>query len=305
MVRIRAWWNSFKDIAILISFIVNFILIVVLVFVVLLIFQIKAFVSDQLINGLYKSFAGLDQAHIVTTINVSEPHLPVQLNIPLQQDTTVTLTKDVTISGARTAFTLSDGTTLRGTVSIVLPKGSALPVALDLSVPVDSSIPINLKVPVDIALDKTQLHDPFVYLRTVLRPYVRILDNLPNSWSEAAEFGGKVVAGKVTNINVETQFSQNPWPGFCTGLPAPLPGALMPTPLPDCITPTAVTPSPTFPLAAPGTASSVTLPPNNTAAPGDTTSPNTVPTQSSGSDTSTLTPTHVEDIGIITPTKAQ
>src|SRR4051812_12867723 len=97
LLRIRAFWNSFKDIAILISFITNFILIIVLLFVGLLIFQIKGLVQDQLINGLYSSFVGLDGAHIVTTISVSEPKLPVKLSIPLQQNTNVTLTDNVQI----------------------------------------------------------------------------------------------------------------------------------------------------------------------------------------------------------------
>src|SRR5262249_40142453 len=158
-------WRSFKDVAILISFITNFIVIVILLFVVLLIFQIKTFAADQLINGLYKSFVGLDESHIITTINVSEPALPVNLNIPLQQNTKVTLTDDVLLSGAKTSFILN-GVPVSTTATIVLPKGLALPVALNLNVPVSSSIPVNLKVPVNIAVADTQLHDPITSLRS-------------------------------------------------------------------------------------------------------------------------------------------
>ncbi|HVO43183.1 MAG TPA: hypothetical protein VMT34_11190 [Aggregatilineales bacterium] len=300
MVRIRALWHGFKDIAILLSFITNLVLIVVLLVVVLMVFQIKAFLSDQLINGLYKSFAGLDQAHIVTTVNVSEPALPVKLNIPLQQNTTVTLTRDVQISGARTAFTLSDGTTLHGSVTIVLPQGSQLPVALDLHVPVDSSIPVNLKVPIDIPLDHSQLHDPFVNLQQVLRPYVRILGNLPNSWGEAAVYGGQLVAGQAKNPNTETQFSQNPWPGFCTGLPTPGPGTPKPT-----INPVCITPSPTFTATPPWTLtpypSATIMGSGGGVSGGAPTNPGSQQAVVPGNPT--LTPTHVEDFGIITPVK--
>ena len=288
MVRIRAFWRGFKDIAIIISFITNFVLIVVLLFVVLLLFQIKSFVQDSLINGLYTSFVGLDQAHIVTTINVNDPAIPVKLNIPLQQNTTVTLTKDVQISGARTAFTLSDGTTLHGAVTITLPANTQLPVALDLSVPVDSSIPINLKVPVDIALDQTQLHDPFANLREVLRPYVRLLGNLPNSWGDFWVFGGKLIGGAHVDLNGETTYSNNPWPGFCTGLPTPRPGAPIPTLIPGCI---------------PASGASNQPNPGQSSAPsGGSSGPGIIPGNPTQPPTPgiTPTPTHVNDAGIIT-----
>ena len=303
MVRIRSLWNSFKDVAILISFITNFILIIVLLFVGLLIFQIKNYASDQLITGLYKSFVGLDSAHIITNINVNDPALPVKLNIPLNQDTTVVLTSDVQISRAQTSFTLGDGTTLHGVVTITLPKGLSLPVALNLSVPVDSSIPINLNVPVDIPLDKTQLHDPFSNLRSVLRPYVRLLNNLPNSWSEVPGFAANVLAGKV-NLNQENDTSQNPWPGFCTGLPTPPPNQPLPTAAPYCVTPgapagTAISPAPGGPTP--------TLPPFVTPAPGSTAFPTASAPLSgggspSGNNPPPPTPTLGDDFGIITAT---
>src|SRR4030042_2959052 len=104
MVRIKAWWNTFKNVAILLSFIVNFVLIVVLLIVLSLAFQIKDGIAQPLINGLHSSFVGLDQAHIITSINVKDTinvrdtiivndTIPVRLNILLQTAPTVVLTK--------------------------------------------------------------------------------------------------------------------------------------------------------------------------------------------------------------------
>src|SRR5689334_1802270 len=132
MVTIKAWWNSFKGVAILFSFIMNLVMLIVLLMVVLLIFQIKNGIAQPLINGLHSSFVGLDEARIVTTINVADTihvddTIQVKLNIPLQQETNVTLTQAVPLRVPAT-FTLRDGTTLSGTVSISLPSGLQLPV---------------------------------------------------------------------------------------------------------------------------------------------------------------------------------
>src|SRR5260221_14325958 len=99
MVAIKTWWNAFKTIAIIFSFVANFVLVVVLLFVVLLIFQIKTGIAEPLLQGLHGSFVGLDQARIITTINVDDTinvkdiipvndqimvndTVPVRLNIP-------------------------------------------------------------------------------------------------------------------------------------------------------------------------------------------------------------------------------
>ncbi len=84
---------------------------------------------------------------------------------------------------ASATFTLpGGGGVINGRVDIVLPKDLVLPVQLNMIVPVNTNIPINLPVDVAIPLKETELHTPFVNLRDLLEPYVRILDNLPGKW---------------------------------------------------------------------------------------------------------------------------
>ncbi len=62
MHKFRVWWNSFKTVALLISFIVNMVLIVVLLIVLMQIFQIKNGILEPLIDGLHSNFVGMDEA---------------------------------------------------------------------------------------------------------------------------------------------------------------------------------------------------------------------------------------------------
>jgi hypothetical protein len=305
MVRIKGLWNTFKTIAILFSFIVNFVVILVLLFVVLLIFQIKNGIAQPLINGLYSSFAGLDQAKIVTTINVDDTInvkdiIPVRLDIPLQQETNVVLTREVPLR-VPASFTLRDGTTLNGTVSIALPAGLSLPVALDLHVPVDSTLPIDikvpvhLKVPVNIALSETQLHDPFANLQLLFDPFVRLLGNLPSEWDQVFPFIANIMSGKAPNLMASNKYIDNPWPGFRTGLGTPDPNSAN----------SGQTGGPGNNGVPNNGTGGATDPnnPNNGGTTDNSGSGNTGNTGGTGGAFTPIgTPTHVQDLGIITPT---
>ncbi|MDK1029813.1 MAG: hypothetical protein QGM50_11065 [Anaerolineae bacterium] len=63
--------------------------------------------------------------------------------------------------------------------TIILPAGTVLPISLKLNVPVDKRVPITMNVPVDIALNQTDLHEPFVGLQDVMRPLYCLLE--PNA----------------------------------------------------------------------------------------------------------------------------
>src|SRR5581483_9959098 len=160
MVRIKALWGAFQNLVTIFSFIINLVLILVVIILLMLIFDIKNGIAQPLIGGLHSSFVGLDEARIITTINVND-------TVPIR---------------ANTSFTLRDGTTLNGLVNIQLPRGLQLPVALNLNVPVDSTLPIDLKVPVnlnvpvDIPLNQTQLHGPFDKLKTLFDPFDRLMN---------------------------------------------------------------------------------------------------------------------------------
>jgi hypothetical protein len=219
MVRIKAFWTAFKNFAILLSFIMNFVLIVTLLVVVQQIFAIKAGILEPLVTGLHSSFVGLGEARIITNI-VVEDTIPVKLDIPLQTNTVVTLTDNVPVR-APAGFTLSDGTTLRGTVAITLPRDLQLPVALNLNVPVDAPLPIKLNVPVDIPLDQTQLNDVAKRLEGLFDPLVRLIGNLPNDWNSAAVWVGRILSGQAPDLWGSNRYITDPWPGFTTGLVPP------------------------------------------------------------------------------------
>jgi hypothetical protein len=222
MVRLKQWWRGFVNVAIAISVIFNLIFIVVLLFVVMLLFDLKVGLVQPLVNGLHSSFVGLDESTIIATVLVDDI-VPVKLNIPYSTNTTVRLTSPVPIRANATFNLPGGGGTINGAVSIVLPQGLDLPVALNLNVPVNDTLPVKLKVPVNIRIKDTQLHDPIDQLRLVLDPFVRLLNNLPNSWPEFWGFAAKVATGQGPDIFAPNKQSISPWPGFRTGLGTPIP----------------------------------------------------------------------------------
>ncbi|MFQ5408829.1 MAG: hypothetical protein ACE5FI_10485 [Anaerolineales bacterium] len=188
-------WDGFKTFAILFSFIVNLILVVVVVALGATVFRLKQDIAQPLVGGLHNSFVALDQAHIRTTIPV-ETTIPVsdkvtaQFDLPLQQNTIVTLTQPTVITGA--SVTIEGGVLQlsNAPTTIVLPAGAQLPVSLNLSVPVNQDIPIELQIPVnipvvvDIPLAETELHQPFASLRDLFAPYNELLESTPDSWAD-------------------------------------------------------------------------------------------------------------------------
>ncbi len=136
----------------------------------------------DLLEGLYVNFEKMDAAHIKTNILV-EDEIPVAFTLGLNQDTTVVLSQSVTIDGARVALTTGGLNIFNAPATVVLPAGTRLPITLSLDVPVDEMIPITLNVPVDIALDQTDLHEPFVGLQEVVRPlYCLVKSDATNSY---------------------------------------------------------------------------------------------------------------------------
>jgi hypothetical protein len=213
MQRIKSGWEAFKTIAILFSFVINLVLIIVLVILGMQIYQIKNGIAEPLIDGLHASFVGLDKATIDRIIPVRET-IPVQFDLPLQQNTTVILTSPVPLQ-AYAQFNLpGGGGTINGMVNLQLPQGMELPVSLNLTVPVDTTLPVSLDVRAIIPLEETQLHDPINNLREVLEPLVRVLDNLPDNAAEGREFVSQLLSGNAPDLLAPTSASMYPWPGY-------------------------------------------------------------------------------------------
>lgn len=177
-----AFWTTTS----IISLIVNAVLIAILVAVASQLFTLKKLVSEQLVGGLYDNFVLMDQAHIRSVIPVRDQKVRANFTLGIEKDITVVLTENTLLENA-TVVSLSTGglTIYNAPANIVLPAGTELPIHLTLDVPVDQEIPVNLDVNVDIPLEDTELHKPFSGLQTVVSPYLKLLDSLPNSWEQA------------------------------------------------------------------------------------------------------------------------
>ena len=175
---------AFWSVGAFLSIFMNIILIVVVLILAKQLFSIKSLITNDVVGGLYYNFLLMDQATIVTNIQV-EDTIPVQFDLPLRQKTMVVLSEDTTIENATVSLSTGGLNIQQAPTDIVLPKGTVLPIKLDLSVPVDTEIPISLTVPVEIPLKETELHEPFVGLQKVVSPYYWLLVEQPDSWPQA------------------------------------------------------------------------------------------------------------------------
>ncbi len=171
----------FWTIASILSLLVNLVLVIALLVVWLnlqtlgISFMNALSMGNGLLGGLYTNFEKMDRAHITTNIPV-ETEIPVKFDLQLNQQTNVVLSQDVTITNALVTVRTGGMNITNALTTIVLPQGTNLPVVLNLTVPVDKMVPVSLNVAVDIPMEQTQLHDPFVGLQDVVRPFYCMLD---------------------------------------------------------------------------------------------------------------------------------
>ncbi|MBI1258854.1 MAG: hypothetical protein GC204_15400 [Chloroflexi bacterium] len=210
---LRAFGRFFKNFMIIFSFIVNIVLIVVVLGLVLFIFDIKDNIVTPLVTGLHSSFVGLDESTIDWTIPVRDT-IPVKFDLPLNQQTVVTLTHSVPLNVSATITLPGVGQLNNAQVYLNLPSGLQLPVQLDLTVPVDTQLPISMDVRAVIPLNQTQIHDPVNNLRLVFEPIIRALYNLPDNFGDAGQMVSQVMSGQHIDLLAENAYSRNPWPGF-------------------------------------------------------------------------------------------
>jgi len=183
----RFFWQgkfgpAFWTITGIFSIIVNVILIVALLIVGKNLFTLNKIVEEGLIGGLHSNFVAMDEATIITTVNV-EDTIPVQFDLQVKTKTNVTLTEPTPIEGA--SVVIKTGILdINAPANIVLPAGLELPISMNITVPVDKEVPVSLTVPVNIPLNETELHDPFVGLQEVVEPYQVLLGDLPDDWME-------------------------------------------------------------------------------------------------------------------------
>ncbi|GAB4157432.1 MAG: hypothetical protein Fur0021_26390 [Candidatus Promineifilaceae bacterium] len=176
-------WQAFKNFAIIFSFAVNAIFLIVLLAAAPLIIPIVNDVAEPLVGGLNDSFVQMGQAKISRTIEVNDV-IPIAFTLPLSTETVVTTTAAVPLQVPAEFILPDNGGTIRGIVAIELPANLPLPVQLALEVPVDQQIPVALSVDVNIPLQETELGQPFSQLQQLFDPLDRLLTSLPSSNAE-------------------------------------------------------------------------------------------------------------------------
>ena len=176
---------AFWTIASILSLTVNLILIIALLLAYQTLGNIQGLQSygmgqaSGLLGGLYSNFVKMDQASISTSIHV-EKDIPVQFSLNVSGPTNVTLSQPVTIDGALVTVQTGGLNITGARATIVLPQGVVLPINIEnLVVPVDQQVPAVLDVPVDIPLNQTELHEPFVGLQEVVKPWYCLIQ--PNA----------------------------------------------------------------------------------------------------------------------------
>jgi hypothetical protein len=179
---------AFWTIASLMSITVNIILIVILLVMFQLLGAVQGTADDQvsgLLGGLYNNFVKMDQANIRTSIHV-EKEIPVLFTLNVSGPTNVTLSQPVSINGALVTVQTGGLNIVNAHATIILPQGVVLPINIEnLVVPVDQKVLAVLDVPVDIPLEQTELHEPFVGLQQVVKPWYCLIE--PNALLEGVQ----------------------------------------------------------------------------------------------------------------------
>jgi hypothetical protein len=173
---------AFWTIASVMSFTVNIVMLIVVLILLQMLGTIQFTANDQisgLLGGLYDNFVKMDEANIRTNIHV-EKEIPVNFVLNVSGPTNVTLSSDVTIDGALVTVQTGGLNIVNARARIVLPTGTLLPINIEnLVVPVDQKVLAVLDVPVDIPLNQTELHEPFVGLQQVVKPWYCLIE--PNA----------------------------------------------------------------------------------------------------------------------------
>ncbi len=175
VVRGNRFLPAFWTLASIISLAFNLVLVIVVVGMLRMLGSLNAAnLGPGVLGGLYTNFERMDQAHITTQIPV-QTIIPLDLTVPVQTTTGITLAKDVSIPGAHVRIN-TPLFNIDAPANVTLPAGTSLDVAMSFSLPVQAQIPVSLNVPVDIALKNTDLHPAIVGLQETIRPLYCIVN---------------------------------------------------------------------------------------------------------------------------------
>ena len=136
-------------------------------------------IGASVLGGMYSNFEKMDRATIKTVIPV-DAQIPLDISVPVQTTTQITLAETVNIPNAQVVIN-TGGLNINSNARVTLLAGTPLMVNLNFNLPVQTTIPVHLEVPVNIPMAETELHEPFVGLQEVVRPWYCIVE--PNAFS--------------------------------------------------------------------------------------------------------------------------
>ena len=178
----KAWkfGPAFWTVTGILSLIVNGILIAVLLAMYNMIGQFQSFqgtasnLGASILGGLYTNFEKMDRSTIKTVIPV-DAQIPLDISVPVQTTTQITLSEAVSIPNAQVVIN-TGGLNINSNARVTLPAGTPMMVNLNFTLPVQTTIPVHLEVPVNIPMSQTELHQPFVGLQDVIRPWYCLVE---------------------------------------------------------------------------------------------------------------------------------
>jgi hypothetical protein len=197
---------AFWTIASILSLTVNIILIIALLIAYQMLDRILGLQTygvgqaSGLLGGLYTNFVKMDQATIATTIPV-DAVIPLNIEVPVQKTTQITLADTAVIPNAHVRINTGE-LSINANAVVTLPAGTPLTVSLDFPLTVQNSIPIHLDVPVNIPLNQTELHEPFVGLQQVVRPWYCLIE--PNALLEGVQVCSQETQGTTEMLPTPT-----------------------------------------------------------------------------------------------------
>lgn len=162
------------------SLVVNGVLVAILLVLLQVLGKTPFQANDQfagVLGGLFVNFVKMDEASIIADVPVNTT-IPLNIVVPVKTTTRIILADSTVIPNARVVIN-TGGIEIDADAIVTLPAGTPLNITLDFPLTVQNTIPIQLIVPVNIPLRNTQLHDPFVGLQQVVKPYYCLVE--PNA----------------------------------------------------------------------------------------------------------------------------
>ncbi|MGQ9626515.1 MAG: hypothetical protein ACUVV0_06385 [Anaerolineae bacterium] len=203
MKRVEMFWLAFEKFAIAFSFVVNMVLVIIVLITALVMLLWGPTLKGMLLPLLPEVMEGVNamgDATIRTNVAIDDKlpvnfALPVSFEVPIEKEITVELSRPVRINQWADITFPGGGGVLHARVTLDLPTGLRLPLRLyqraetgnlevmtvpvDHMVPVSTTVAVKMNVPVSIPLRDTELGPVVKHFKSLLQPYVDIVEKIP------------------------------------------------------------------------------------------------------------------------------